>query len=95
MAAMRPKHVATNHSFVALKFVSFPIVVYDVNIYIYTYNVTQRDGFRKVLSSILLLISCMHNPCDFVRHLFVNQIIGYAKLSIRVLKFISVGRYVM
>jgi len=23
------------------------IVVYDVNIYIYAYNVTQRDGFRK------------------------------------------------
>ena len=31
---------------------SFNIVVYDVNIYIYiyTYNVTQRDGLRKVYS---------------------------------------------
>ena len=38
MAAMRPKHVATNYEFVALKFVSFTIVVYDVNIYIYIYT---------------------------------------------------------
>ena len=37
MAAMRPKHVATNHFFVALNFVSFTFVVYDVNIYIYIY----------------------------------------------------------
>jgi hypothetical protein len=29
-------------------FVSFTIVVYEVNIYIYTYNVTQWDGFHKV-----------------------------------------------
>ena len=35
---------------------SFINVVYDVKIYIYAYNVTQRDGFRQIYNEAIVAI---------------------------------------
>jgi hypothetical protein len=58
MAAMRPKHVATNYSFVALNFVIFTIVVYDVNIYIYTYKLLTRNSCKVIY--LTFVVCCRH-----------------------------------
>jgi len=66
-------NIGSHFNLLALTIVYFIIVVSDMNIYIYTYIVTQRDGFRKIdrnhfisiLSSVSIILSI---PCMYTLH---------------------------
>jgi len=63
MAAMWPKHVAMNHSFVALNIVCFIVVVCDVNLYIIIRNV-NLDAIKVTLC--LDLTAAVTKPAPLV-----------------------------
>ena len=63
MAAMWPKHVAKNHSVVALNIVSFIIVVYDVKIHMFIYACSQTWTLPFFQRNYY-----QSSNCDFVLH---------------------------